>query len=91
MQVHISSVWLWGGAIVLGVLIVSQFFQQPGRAAWRIVRNVALGCLFVFAVDWIGSYLHFHVPFNPVTALTAGILGVPGVAALVAMKLWIFA
>lgn len=89
-NLHISSIWLWCGAIIVGALLIGQFFRRPGRATWLILRNVALGCLFVFAVNWVGAYLHFHLPFNPITAITAGLLGIPGVAALIALKLWVF-
>jgi inhibitor of the pro-sigma K processing machinery len=44
----------------------------------------------VLAVNWIGGYFHYHLPLNPVTALVAGFLGLPGVAALITMQLWLF-
>ncbi|EPZ53224.1 MULTISPECIES: pro-sigmaK processing inhibitor BofA family protein [Alicyclobacillus] len=88
---HIPAMWLWVGVIVIVAFLIGQFFRKPGTVAWLIVRNCALGCLFVFAVNWVGTYLHFHLPFNPITALTAGFLGLPGIAALVALKLWVFA
>lgn len=87
---HIPAIWLWVGVIIIVALLIGQFFRRPGQVAWLILRNIALGCLFVFAVNWIGGYAHFHLPFNPITALTAGFLGIPGVAALIAFKLWIF-
>lgn len=88
---QIPAIWLWVGVIVVVAFLIGQFFRKPTRVAWIILRNSALGCIFVFAVNWIGTYTQFHLPFNPVTALTAGFLGLPGVAALIVMKLWIFA
>lgn len=87
---HIPSVWLWLGVAVVAAFLIGQFFRKPGRVTWVLLRNSALGCVFIFVVNWIGTYVHFHLPFNPLTALTAGFLGLPGVAALVAIKLWIF-
>ncbi|MCL6594563.1 MAG: pro-sigmaK processing inhibitor BofA family protein, partial [Alicyclobacillus sp.] len=49
-----------------------------------------LGCLFIYAVNWVGQQFHFHLPLNPVTALTAGFLGIPGLVALVALHLWLY-
>ncbi|AEJ42133.1 pro-sigmaK processing inhibitor BofA [Alicyclobacillus acidocaldarius subsp. acidocaldarius Tc-4-1] len=42
-------------------------------------------------VDAIGSYLGFHLPLNPITVLAAGFLGLPGLAALVVLHLWVLA
>lgn len=81
---------LWIGAGLIGLFIVAQFFRSPTQLMWRAVKGIALGCLFVFAVNWVGGYFNFHLPFNPATALTAGFLGLPGVIALVTLKLWMF-
>ncbi|ACV57180.1 pro-sigmaK processing inhibitor BofA family protein [Alicyclobacillus acidocaldarius] len=88
---HVSSVWLWCGAVVLGALVVSQFFQKPSRALLWMLRGLLLGCLLMGAVDAVGSYLGFHLPLNPITVLAAGFLGLPGLAALVVLHLWVLA
>ncbi|GMA50570.1 sigmaK-factor processing regulatory BofA [Alicyclobacillus contaminans] len=77
------------GLFLIGVYAVAQVVRYPRQMAWKLVKSAVLGCLFVLAVNWIGGYFHFHLPFNPVTALTAGFLGIPGVAALIVMKLWL--
>lgn len=77
------------GLFLVGVYVVSQFVRYPGQMFWKLVKSAILGCLFVLAVNWIGGYFQFHLPFNPITALTAGFLGIPGVAALVVLKAWI--
>lgn len=74
---------------LVGAVVITQFARYPGQMVWKLVKSAVLGCLFVLAVNWIGGYFQFHLPFNPVTALTAGFLGIPGVAALVALKLWV--
>jgi inhibitor of the pro-sigma K processing machinery len=88
--VHIQAIWLWVAVVVVVAFLIGQFFRKPGQVAWLILRSIVIGCLFVFAVNWIGSYIHFHLPFNPLTALTAGFLGIPGIVALIAMQLWVF-
>ncbi|WP_206831529.1 pro-sigmaK processing inhibitor BofA family protein [Alicyclobacillus fructus] len=88
---HISSVWLWCGAVVLGALVISQFFQQPGRALLWMLRGLLLGCVLIGAVDAIGSHFGFHLPINPVTVLAAGFLGLPGLAAIAVLHLWVLA
>ncbi|MDI9260410.1 pro-sigmaK processing inhibitor BofA family protein [Alicyclobacillus sendaiensis] len=88
---HVSSVWLWCGAVVLGALVVSQFFQKPSRALLWMVRSIVLGCLLMVAADAVGNVLGFHLPLNPITVLAAGFLGLPGFAALLVLHLWVLA
>ncbi|MCY0896093.1 MAG: pro-sigmaK processing inhibitor BofA family protein [Alicyclobacillaceae bacterium] len=87
---RLESILLWVGGGVLGLLIVAQFFRSPLRGMWMLVKTVVFGCVSIFVINWAGSYVHFHLPFNPATALTAGFLGIPGLAALIALKLWVF-
>ncbi|QSO47906.1 pro-sigmaK processing inhibitor BofA family protein [Alicyclobacillus mengziensis] len=78
-----------GLAAIAGVTLV-QVFRHPGLVFWKLAKSAAIGCLFVFAVNWIGQYFHYHLPFNAFTALTAGFLGLPGVGMLVALNVWLY-
>ncbi len=86
---HLSWVW-WAVIAAAALFAMTQIVQYPGRIAWRLAKSVVLGLAFVLAVNWVGQYFHYHLPLNAMTALTAGFLGIPGVAALVAMHLWVF-
>jgi inhibitor of the pro-sigma K processing machinery len=85
-----ASLFLWVGLGLIATFVVVQLLRYPRQILGKLVRSAVAGCLFVLAVNWIGGYLHFHLPFNPFTALTAGLLGIPGVLALVALHLWVF-
>ncbi|MDP9729287.1 pro-sigmaK processing inhibitor BofA family protein [Alicyclobacillus tolerans] len=87
MSIH----WLlYGGGILLALIILAQFFRKPLDGLLTLLKIAVFGCVSIFVINWLGSYVHFHLPFNPATALTAGILGFPGLAALITLKLWIF-
>lgn len=79
---------LWTGIALVGLFALSQVARYPKQVFWRFAKAAALGCLFILAVNWVGGYFHYHLPFNPYTALVAGFLGVPGMAALVTLHLW---
>jgi inhibitor of the pro-sigma K processing machinery len=85
---HMHLFW-WGLAGLVGAAAVSVFLKAPGAMLWRFVRGVVLGCFLVLAVNWVGGWFHYHIPLNPVTALVAGFLGVPGVAAMAVIQLWL--
>lgn len=86
----VNNTFLWLGGGLIGVFVLAQLLQHPRQIVWKLSKSAVLGCLFVFAVNWIGQYFHYHLPFNAVTALTAGFLGLPGVAALITLQLWLF-
>lgn len=84
------TIYLWIGLGLVAIFVLVQIFQHPKQVFWLIVRTAVMGCLFILAVDWVGQYFHYHLPFNPLTAAAAGLLGVPGVAALIALQLWLY-
>ncbi|RIV24366.1 pro-sigmaK processing inhibitor BofA [Alicyclobacillaceae bacterium I2511] len=87
---HLNSVQLavWTGVALVGMFVLSQVARYPTQVLWRFAKTVALGCLFLLAINWVGGYFNYHLPLNPYTALVAGFLGLPGVGALVTLHLW---
>lgn len=64
-------------------------FRQ--RTSWRwlgaFALNVAAGGLVLYFLALAEPYTHFHLPVNATTLATIGVLGLPGLAALVGLKL----
>ncbi|MCL6454522.1 MAG: pro-sigmaK processing inhibitor BofA family protein [Alicyclobacillus sp.] len=81
---------LYGALGIAAILVVAKVLQHPGQVFWKLAKSVALGCLFVLAVNWVGQYFHYHLPFNAFTALTSGFLGLPGVGMLILLQLWLY-
>lgn len=75
---------------IVALIVLAQVFRHPGQVFWKLAKTAALGCLFVLAVNWVGGYFHYHLPFNAITALTAGFLGIPGVGMLIGLQLWLY-
>jgi inhibitor of the pro-sigma K processing machinery len=86
-----GQVLIWAGLALVSVVVLAQLVKYPGKILVWILKSAVLGCLFIFAANWVGQYFHFHLPFNAVTTMIAGFLGLPGLAALVTLKLWITA
>jgi len=82
--------WIWAGAAMVLLYVIAQVVKYPKQILWKLGKSAVIGCLFVIAVNWVGSYFHYHMPLNAVTTLVSGFLGLPGVAALVALQLWVF-
>ncbi|MBG9913665.1 pro-sigmaK processing inhibitor BofA family protein [Bacillus sonorensis] len=79
------------GAIV--VLVALLFFSgasfKPLKWTGAIAIRFIVGAVFLFCVNLFGQSMGIHVPINFVTTGVSGLLGVPGVAALIVIKQFI--
>lgn len=76
-------------AYAFGILLLyamARLLLFPLKLTLRLLGNAAGGILLVALFNFIGGYFGFHLPINPITALVAGFLGVPGVALLVGLQ-----
>ena len=78
---------------ILGVLILILLFSgapiKPVRFAGQTVIKVLIGALFLFFLNVAGNRYGIHVPINFATSAVSGLLGIPGLFALVAIQQWI--
>jgi inhibitor of the pro-sigma K processing machinery len=76
---------------LIAVFLLSRTLREPGAIVIGIGKALLFGVIGLFLLNLAGQYIQLHIPINPLTALLAGILGVPGLAALIVIKLWILA
>ncbi|HHU69154.1 MAG TPA: pro-sigmaK processing inhibitor BofA [Thermoanaerobacterales bacterium] len=72
------------GIIIL--YIVGRILFVPLKFVFRLLINGLVGGLLLWLINIVGEAFGFAIAINPVTALVAGILGVPGVVLLIALK-----
>jgi inhibitor of the pro-sigma K processing machinery len=77
--------------VVVGLLLVAvgKSATVPLRWAGLVAINLVVGAILLFFANLVGQIADFHVPINPVTALLAGFLRIPGLVSLVVIKLFI--
>ncbi len=76
---------------VLGILIVcviSGIFLKPIKFVLKLVLNSALALVFMALINLIGSGAGIHIGLNPVTAVIAGALGIPGVILILLLQIF---
>lgn len=81
--------------ILAGILVVSAImllyilFSKKLGWAWlpRLGLHVALAALGLYIVNFSGVVTEVYIPLNPVTMSTVVVLGMPGVALLLGLKL----
>ncbi|MBM4765435.1 pro-sigmaK processing inhibitor BofA family protein [Bacillus sp. B15-48] len=79
-------------AIISGLVIIMMFVGTPLKSVRFIgqgVIKVLIGALFLFFLNALGANMGIYVPINLVTATISGLLGIPGVFALVVIETWV--
>ncbi|MDD3303749.1 MAG: pro-sigmaK processing inhibitor BofA family protein [Clostridia bacterium] len=71
---------------IIAVIIIAKVLAWPLKKIFKLMLNIALGLIMILIVNVFGQGIGLHIPFNIVTALVSGILGLPGVIALIAIN-----
>ncbi len=75
-------------ALILILLVVGAPIK-PIRFIGNLTVKFIIGALMLFFVNAFGTFINFHIPINGITAFVSGILGIPGVILLIAVKQFI--
>jgi len=75
--------WVAG---ILIVLALGKALLLPMKVILKLIINGLLGGLAIFLINLLGQPIGFFIPLNIVSALVAGILGLPGIILLVILK-----
>lgn len=79
----ILAIFLAIGAVyIIGMLLV-----LPIKLIVKLIVNGVLGAVALFLLNIVGSYFGLTIGINPITALIAGFLGIPGVILLIFLKI----
>ncbi|RID81426.1 pro-sigmaK processing inhibitor BofA [Peribacillus asahii] len=79
-------------AIIAGLILLLLIVGaplKPIRYVGQMVIKLVIGAVFLFFLNTLGNQVGIHVPINFVTSAIAGVLGIPGVAALAAIDYWV--
>lgn len=66
----------------LGIFLLIKILTAPIRLIFKVLLNAVLGWVFLFVFNLIFSNFGFSIGVSFLTALVAGIFGVPGVVVL---------
>lgn len=78
----ILAIFLAIGAVyIIGVLLV-----LPIKIVVRLVLNGIVGAVALFAINIFSGFTGLAIGINPITALVAGFLGIPGIILLVFLQ-----
>jgi len=66
--------------------LIARLLLVPLKILLRLLYNGLIGGVVLWVVNLVGGYFGLFIPINPITALVAGFLGVPGVVLLVLLQ-----
>lgn len=69
------------------LLIIIRIFIKPFKSLGLMLLSSALGCVGLYAFNFIAKGFGMAIGVNAVTSSVCGLLGVPGLVSLTALKL----
>jgi inhibitor of the pro-sigma K processing machinery len=82
----IGIVMAYSAGIML-IFMISWLFVKPLKFLGRLILNSLLGALFLIVFNYFGQSTGVFIGVNELTALTIGLLGIPGFVAILVLKL----
>lgn len=84
-EVDINLVIAFGLGLLL-LYLLGRVMMVPLKLIFKLLINAVAGGILLLVINYFGSFLNMHIPFNPITALVAGFLGIPGVIMLFVLQ-----
>lgn len=68
------------------IYIVCRVFSRPLKWLLKLAVSGLMGGFILAAVNLVGGFAGMSISINPLTSLISGVLGIPGIALIVALK-----
>lgn len=64
--------------LLVVLFLIVRLILGPLKILTRFFRNCAIALLILIGINIIGNYFGIHLPVNPVSVMSIGVLGIPG-------------
>lgn len=85
MGFELSIILAYAFGLIL-LYVVGWILLIPIKLIIRLIWNGVIGGILLLLVNFVGGFLGIGIVINPITALVAGLLGVPGVVLLLLLQ-----
>ena len=76
-------------ALVLSIVVVIKLLAAPVKLVFKILINAVSGFLLLIIANFISGFFDFSLPMSVLNCLISGVFGIPGVAFLIVLKLFL--
>lgn len=85
MDANINIIIAYAFGLFL-LYLIARLLLVPLKIILRLLYNGLIGGVVLYLVNLIGGWFGLYIAINPITALVAGFLGVPGVILLILLQ-----
>jgi len=85
VELEMSIILAYAFGVML-VIFLGWIMLIPLKFLIKLIINVLIGGLVLLVLNFFGGIIGIHIGVNVITALTVGILGVPGVLLLLLIQ-----
>ena len=64
--------------LMVVLFLIVRLIIGPLKNLTRFFINCGISLIIIITANFVGAYLGYHVPVNPVSVMTIGLLGAPG-------------
>lgn len=83
MEINIILAYAFG---LILLYIVGYALLVPIKIVIKLVYNGIIGGIALLILNFIGGFFQIGIAINPITALVAGFLGVPGILLMLGLR-----
>lgn len=83
MDIYVVIAYFVG---VFLLYVIGRLMLIPLRVIFNLIVNTVIGGAMLLIANLIGGIWGIYIGINPITALVAGLLGIPGVVLLIALR-----
>lgn len=84
MELNVIAAYIFG---LILLYIIGRVLLTPLKFILKLIYNSLLGGVLLYLINFPMGFFGIHVGINPLTALIAGFLGVPGVILLIILQI----
>lgn len=74
------------GISIIALIVIGKILSWPLKKILKLLINTGIGLLIVLVINTFLGNIGLHIPFNIVTAIVVGLLGIPGTIGLVILN-----
>ncbi|MCR4440534.1 MAG: pro-sigmaK processing inhibitor BofA family protein [Peptococcaceae bacterium] len=64
--------------LLVVLFLIVRLLLGPLKVITRLFINCGIALFALIALNFLGSYFGIHLPVNPVSVISIGLLGIPG-------------
>lgn len=85
LDIELGVIVAYAAGLIL-LYFVGWILIIPLRYLVKLIINGIIGGILLFLINLLGGFIGLHIAINPLTAIIAGFLGVPGVVLLIVLQ-----